>query len=585
MTKATTLEKSPTSIMKSLKALLPLLFLSQTVISNSNSCKCLYGQSCWPSSDAFNALASKLSQPLIRPLPPASPCYSLIPEDAPVCSEAQANAHNGTWLSGVPGAYQNTNFEAYIFPNNTVSACYFNTTLGGTCGQGSVPPLGVDARSPEDIQAAVNFAREHNLKLVVKNTGHDYLGRSAARDAFMIWTHHMKSIDFHDDFAPEGAPDTEKHEAVTLGAGVQWSEAYAAAAAQNKYVVGGISDTGSVGAAGGWILGGGHSAFSGKFGLGVDNVLQFTLVNAKGEHVTANAHTNPTLFWALRGGGGGTFGITTTVTYRTHPIVPLTLALASVNFTSPDAAQRGITEYIHTHVTLSDKQWGGYSFLTNSTLFFGYFAPNVSLPDANATITPLFDVLKEVGEEGILTELIPVESFYALLNLQVPNPAGPQVGNKVELSSRFLSRDTALNRAEETARTLLSLDFVAINYVAGGAVLQVDPESAGLNPAWRNALAQVYIAENWQDGDSADTIHAAQQRLRDNTAILDRISTDSAAYLNEASLHEVDFKKAFWGPHYNRLKKIKNSVDPTGLFVVPRGVGSDDWDEELVCRV
>ena len=55
--------------------------------------------------------------------------------------------------------------------------------------------------------------------------------------------------------------------------------------------------------------------------------------------------------------------------------------------------------------------------------------------------------------------------------------------------------------------------------------------------------------------------------------------------LAQASLHEVDFKQAFWGSHYPRLKNIKNKVDPTGMFVVPSGVGSEDWDADLVCRV
>ena len=72
---------------------------------------------------------------------------------------------------------------------------------------GSVPPVGVDARSGTDIQAAVNFARKHNLKLVVKSTGHDFLGRSTAR-SFLIWTHRMKDMSYTSTFIPEGAPVT-----------------------------------------------------------------------------------------------------------------------------------------------------------------------------------------------------------------------------------------------------------------------------------------------------------------------------------------------------------------------------------------
>ena len=71
-----------------------------------------------------------------------------------------------------------------------------------------MPPVGVDARSRTDIQAAVNFAREHNLKLVVMSTGHDLLGRSTAHGSFLIWTHRMKDMSYNSTFVPEGAPVT-----------------------------------------------------------------------------------------------------------------------------------------------------------------------------------------------------------------------------------------------------------------------------------------------------------------------------------------------------------------------------------------
>lgn len=72
-------------------------------------------------------------------------------------------------------------------------------------------------------------------------------------------------------------------------------------------VVGGSSTT--VGAAGGWITGGGHSALSPTYGLGVDNVQQLTAVLPNGTYVVANRCQNKDIFYALRGGGGGTFGV------------------------------------------------------------------------------------------------------------------------------------------------------------------------------------------------------------------------------------------------------------------------------------
>ena len=146
--------------------LTPLLAiaLSLTLVSAHN-CHCTSG---WPSDSEFQTLASKLSQPLIHPVPPATPCYD---STAGNCTDVLAGWYTGIWRSDQPGAAQNSNYETYTFPNGTIQGCYFNTTLGIACRQGSVPVIGVDARTPEDIQEAVRFAGSHNLRLVIKNTG------------------------------------------------------------------------------------------------------------------------------------------------------------------------------------------------------------------------------------------------------------------------------------------------------------------------------------------------------------------------------------------------------------------------------
>ena len=179
-------------------------------VASATTCRCLYGQPCWPDNDQFTTLASQLSQPLLHPLPPESACY---PPSAPSgnCSVVMANSTDGNWRSDQPGSMQNINFETFIFHNGSISACYLNTSLGIPCEQGSVPPVGVDARSASDVQAAVNFVKQHNLKAVVKNTGHDYLGRSTARGGFLIWTHFMKEILYNSTFIPDGAPVTTEN--------------------------------------------------------------------------------------------------------------------------------------------------------------------------------------------------------------------------------------------------------------------------------------------------------------------------------------------------------------------------------------
>ena len=155
--------------MFSLTSLLAIaLGLASVSSTPANNCRCTFGSACWPSDSDFQILASKVSQPLIYPIPPATPCYNPATGN---CTEVRADWDNGVWRSDQSGAAQNTNWETYAFPNGTVQGCFLNTLLGFPCQQGSVPVIGVDARTPSDIQGAVKFSGDHNLRLVIKNTG------------------------------------------------------------------------------------------------------------------------------------------------------------------------------------------------------------------------------------------------------------------------------------------------------------------------------------------------------------------------------------------------------------------------------
>ena len=141
-----------------------------TAWAGISGCLCTFGQSCWPSASTFSQLQSLVSQPLVYPLPSASACYP--PSDpAGNCTAVLENWYDGIWRSSMPGSMEVANFETFMFQNGTIDACYLNTTITGACEQGSVPVIGVDAHSVGDIQAAVTFAVQQNLKLVVKNTG------------------------------------------------------------------------------------------------------------------------------------------------------------------------------------------------------------------------------------------------------------------------------------------------------------------------------------------------------------------------------------------------------------------------------
>ncbi len=265
--------------------------------------------------------------------------------------------------------------------------------------------------------------------------------------------------------------------AITFGSGVQWHEAYAAASAVNRTLVGGASAGGSVGAAGGWLLGGGHSALSPSYGLGVDNVLEFTLVTSTGTCLTANTYQHSDLFWALRGGGGGTFGVVISVTYQTRPSTPVVAFFlsATANSTRPNAAlTAAFAELVRVTPALETAGWGGYSFVTPNpgdghlSLVAFCIVPNVTATQANATVLPFLDYVRAVaanssasGNPEDVLELgvaltTQFRSFYEWYDFVFKS--GSQVGANVQIGSWLLPTDVIEDKHEDVAQTLMGIE-------------------------------------------------------------------------------------------------------------------------------
>jgi hypothetical protein len=109
-------------------------------------------------------------------------------------------------------------------------------------------------------------------------------------------------------------PDPKGQAAVTVGAGINIDELNKALAKSGLYAIGAAHS--SVSVAGGWSQSGGHAALSSYYGLGSDQMLEYKVVTADGKLLVANAVSNPDMFWALRGGGGGTFGVVVEATMK-----------------------------------------------------------------------------------------------------------------------------------------------------------------------------------------------------------------------------------------------------------------------------
>lgn len=217
-------------------------------------------------------------------------------------------------------------------------------TLGWVDAWVSRPSVyAVAAESPEHIAAAVDFARDNDIRLVVKGGGHSYQGTSNAPDSLLVWTRHMHDIELDDKFVPQGCDgQMQPQPAVTMGAGTVWMQAYRAVTTEGgRYVQGGGCTT--VGVAG-LVQSGGFGSFSKHYGTAASSLLEAEIVTADGHIRIANACTNPDLFWALKGGGGGTFGVVSKLTLRTHALPDY---FGTANFTinaSSDASYRRLIE-------------------------------------------------------------------------------------------------------------------------------------------------------------------------------------------------------------------------------------------------
>ncbi len=302
------------------------------------ACRCAPEAPCWPEPVAWQALAAHLTGKLEQPASPTADCRT----DAagPGCLAALGTLEDPFSIQEQAGATESTGW------------------LGAWTSAPSA--YAVAAENVSDIAAAVAFAHQHHLRLVVKGAGHDYLGRSSAPGSLLVWTHRMRSIAIDDAFVPAGCPGTEAGvPAVSVQAGARWGEVYEAVAVKHgRYVQGGGCT--SVGAAGGFLQGGGFGSFSKKFGTGAANALEMEVVTADGRIVIANRCQHSDLFWALRGGGGGTFGVVSRVTLMTHPLPETFGAVGGTITAKTDEAFATLLEaFVRFYrARLSEEHWG-----------------------------------------------------------------------------------------------------------------------------------------------------------------------------------------------------------------------------------
>ncbi|KAK2061109.1 FAD binding domain-containing protein [Colletotrichum caudatum] len=546
---------------------------TKTAIGRSTGeCKYLPGDAGWPSADAWARLNETVGGRLVATVPLGSPCHGAA-YNATECARLQ-----DAWLFSEVHMGSSSSVMAPLFAN---ASCDPFTPTDAPCTLGNYVSYAVNATGPADVQAALAFADRNSVRLVIRNTGHDYNGRSTGAGGLAVWTHHLKGtevIDWEDDGHYAG-------KALRAGAGVQGFEAIAAADEAGLAVVTGECPT--VGFAGGYVQGGGHSALSSVYGLAADNTLSFEVVTPTGELVTASRRENSDLYWALSGGGGGNYGVVTSITTRAHPDAPVAGAKFAVAAADNETLYSVIDVFHAALPAIVDSgvmviYFFGPGFLQSPALT----AYNKTQADVERILAPLVESLAglNVTLQPDYTSFDSYRDHYD--HYWGPLPSGNiQVGTQL-FGGRLLPR-AALPTFGPTARRLVDLGVTYIGVGLNVSRFGGDGANAVL-PQWRDSIAQVSLTLPWSfEAPFADMV-ALQDRMTEVVQpVIEAATPGAGAYINEADFQQRDWQETFFGANYPELLRIKNKYDPSGLLYNVAAVGSDAWTVDYdgrMCR-
>ncbi|PYH85196.1 FAD-binding domain-containing protein [Aspergillus uvarum CBS 121591] len=541
--------------------------------NNSTSCRCFPGDACWPSISEWAKLNQTVDGRLIKTIPLGKPCHA--PDyDAAVC-----DALKEEWTDPELHYQSSSSIMAPWFTNGTCDPFH---PVSKPCTMGNYVDYAVNVSTPAHISATLKFAYEHNIRLVIRNTGHDYNGKSTGAGGLGVWTHNLKSrtlVDYNSTHYTGPA--------VRLGSGVQGFEAYEFADEHGYQVVGG--ECSSVGIAGGYSQGGGHSALSSKYGMAADQVLAWEVVTGAGEFVTATRDNEyKDLYWALSGGGGGTYGVVVAMTSKLHTSTP-TSGL-NLTFTNDGISQDTFFEAVTLYHTLlpSIVDAGVMSiwYFTNSTFYISPLTgPGVPVDTLRSLVEPFEAGLTKLGIQYTLT----AKEFDTYLEQFNTMEAEIAVG-KAQYGGWLIPREvveqntTALTEAYraivEDGATFIGVGLNVNRTVAG------DVDNAVL-PAWREALIDTTLTTPWEWDARAAMIEEQDKMTKDYIPRLQALAPNSGAYMNEGNFQQPNWQKAFYGVNYDALLQIKNKYDPYGLFYARTAVGADAWTESAdgrLCR-
>ncbi|KAI6912942.1 general substrate transporter [Hortaea werneckii] len=393
--------------------------------------------------------------------------------------------------------------------------------------------------------------------------------------------------------------------AVHFGDAYTLKDVYKVAKDQNVIVVDGGTST--VGALNGCVLGSGHGPESRYYGFGADQVLEAQVVLFDGYVVTANPCEKLNLFWAIRSGGPGTYGLVIPITVKAYPMASVQvqhLAMAPLPESDSDDLLDAIAILYAAYPDSNDGGYAGYgSWMLNSTTpvsanfttgyVHGFYAFDSDLSTVQSIFAPTLERLESFNTTSLYISLdyVSYPTYWDFFHAE--SGVEPAVGVPAAMGSRLFSRSSVQDDHVSLRRMIaviagLPEENTSNNFelVSGGINFQRPADYSGVNPAWRKSYFSNIVSRGW----ALDASEAVVQSVYDDVvftkqAAMEAQAPDTGAYMNEASWVDPNYEKNFYGEHYDALSEIKGKRDPCGEFYCKTCVGSDAWAEDSEGRL
>jgi hypothetical protein len=314
--------------------------------------------------------------------------------------------------------------------------------------------------------------------------------------------------------------------------------------------------------------------------------------------VTANEHQNQDLFHAVRGGGSGTFGIITSVTFRVYPDVSLEVRkLGAMVETDPDdALWHGLEQ-----VLAAGPQWVDLGIASQTYVFpispagagslisVELFSVNQSHASAASIADSLEHSWSKIGLQAQRSE----EHFAHISSYHASRNSDDMAGVGVMVGSRLISRDmlTHLDGPARLSHALAQLeykpgDIISVDGMAPGKSARQSQIPNSMHPAWKSTVMTLNLGRGLPLDPNWEAYRQVEDELKHTQLpAIDSLENGTmGGYLGIPFPYEADHRRIFWGDKYHGLLEAKRRWDPNDLFITRSGVGSEMWDDEGMCQ-